>query len=118
MCLFIGTSVSIIQPASSQINHSVHVPQVTNTSQPLSQNNSPILVKVRISEGCDQDFIEVEVPSLTYQSLLSSICEELELVPSNVTKIRKLPNVLVRKDRDVQRLKDGQELEVITQKIA
>ena len=112
--MFIGTSVSIIQPASSQINQSVHVPQVTNASPLLSQNSSPILVKVRISEGSDQDFIEVEVPSLTYQSLLLSVCEELELAPSKVTKIRKLPNVLVRKDKDVQRLKEGQELEVIT----
>ena len=33
--------------------------------------------------------------------------------PSLIAKIRKLPNILVRKDRDVQRLKEGQELEVV-----
>lgn len=32
---------------------------------------------------------------------------------SLIAKIRKLPNILVRKDRDVQRLKEGQELEVV-----
>lgn len=32
---------------------------------------------------------------------------------AQIAKIRKLPNILVRKDRDVQRFKEGQELEVI-----
>lgn len=32
---------------------------------------------------------------------------------SQILKIRKLPNILIRKDRDVQRLRDGQELEVV-----
>ena len=72
-----------------------------------------MLVKVRISESGDEDFVEVEVPSLTYQSLLKAICDELEIALSDVAKIRKLPNILVRKDKDVQRLREGQELEVI-----
>ena len=72
-----------------------------------------MLVKVRISESGDEDFVEVEVPSLTYQSLLNAVCDELEIALSDVAKIRKLPNILVRKDKDVQRLREGQELEVI-----
>jgi hypothetical protein len=70
-------------------------------------------VKVRISGSGESDFVEVEVPSLSYSSLLKSCCEELELVPHEIAKIRKLPNVWVRKDKDVQRMKEGQELEII-----
>ena len=57
--------------------------------------------------------MEVEVAPPTYHTLVSACCEELELAVSDVAKIRKLPNVLVRKDRDVQRMADGQELEVV-----
>ena len=34
-------------------------------------------------------------------------------MPHEIAKIRKLPNVWVRKDKDVQRMKEGQELEII-----
>ena len=74
---------------------------------------SPLLVRVRVSGGKDSDFVEVEVPSLDYSFLLKSCCEELEVEPRDVAKIRKLPNVWIRKDKDVQRLKEGQELEII-----
>ena len=61
----------------------------------------------------DSDFVEVELCSLSYQVLLRACCEELEVQPSDVLKIRKLPNVWVRKDRDVGRMREGQELEVV-----
>lgn len=77
-----------------------------------------LLVKVRISGSGESDFVEVEVPSLSYPSLLKSCCEELELVPHEIAKIRKLPNVWVRKDKDVQRMREGQELEIIVKSIA
>ena len=57
--------------------------------------------------------MEVEVHPLTYSALLTACCEELEVPSSDIVKIRKLPNVLVRKDRDIQRMTDGQELEVL-----
>ena len=76
-------------------------------------HSSPLLVKVRVSGSGESDFVEVEVAPPTYPALVSACCEELELSPSDVAKIRKLPNVLVRKDRDVQRMADGQELEVV-----
>ncbi len=76
---------------------------------------APLIVRVRVPgvEDKDSDFVEVEVPSLNYSSLLESCCGELEITPEDVTKIRKLPNVWIRKDKDVQRLKEGQELEII-----
>ena len=78
-------------------------------------NNAPssLLVKVRVCGSGECDFVEVEVGALTYPALVAVCCEELELTTADVAKIRKLPNVLVRKDRDVQRMKDGQELEVV-----
>ena len=72
-----------------------------------------MLVKLRVADSGECDFVEVEVEYPSYQSLLRACCEELEVQPSDVIKIRKLPNIWVRKDRDVQRMKDGQELEVV-----
>ena len=72
-----------------------------------------ILVKCRIANSIDEDFVEVEVPSLTYEALLQSCCDELEVESSAVVKVRKLPNTLVRKDKDVMRLNTLQELELV-----
>lgn len=71
------------------------------------------MVKCRIANSMEKDFVEVDVPSLTYTRLLQSCCEELEVEQAAVAKIRKLPNVLVRKDKDVLRLSDQQELELV-----
>ena len=40
------------------------------------------------------------------------LCTELEIKPELVTKVRKLPNTILRKDNDVKRLTNFQELEV------
>ena len=72
-----------------------------------------ILVKCRIANSVEEDFVEVEVPSLTYAMLLQCCCEELEVESTAVAKIRKLPNTLVRKDKDVMRLNPLQELELV-----
>ena len=50
---------------------------------------------------------------MTYLNLLKCCCEELEVPLQEVLKLRKLPNVLVRKDKDVSRLGHGQELEMV-----
>ena len=44
---------------------------------------------------------------------MRSCCDELEISIDDVAKLRKLPNVLIRKDRDVVRLKNEQELELV-----
>jgi hypothetical protein len=77
---------------------------------------SSMIIRARVAGGDTSvvsDFVEVEVPSPSYSSLLESCCEELDLTPEGVARIRKLPNVWIRKDKDVQRLNDGQELELI-----
>ncbi len=95
-----ATTVQVLSPSHDILSHKA----------PVSRR---LLVKVRLCEIDAEDFVEVEVPYLTYRSLLTSVCEELELSSFDVAKIRKLPNVLVRKDKDVLRLREGQELEVV-----
>uniref|UniRef100_A0A8C6YVC4 Ankyrin repeat domain-containing protein 40-like n=1 Tax=Nothoprocta perdicaria TaxID=30464 RepID=A0A8C6YVC4_NOTPE len=77
-----------------------------------------LVLKVRVQNLRDTDFIEIELDrqELTYQDLLRVSCCELGVNPEQVEKIRKLPNTLVRKDKDVARLQDFQELELVLAK--
>ncbi|KAH0629431.1 hypothetical protein JD844_011496 [Phrynosoma platyrhinos] len=106
-----------------------HVPQQGNGSckgnteplQPLlltgnlPYNTQELVLKVRVQNSKENDFIEIELDrqKLTYQDLLRVSCCELGINPEQVEKIRKLPNTLVRKDKDVSRLQDFQELELV-----
>ncbi|XP_059929000.1 ankyrin repeat domain-containing protein 40 isoform X1 [Gadus macrocephalus] len=83
-------------------------------------NVQELVLKVRIQNPNtrDNDFIEVELDrqELTFRSLLRVCCRELDISAEHVEKIRKLPNTLLRKDKDVARLQDFQELEVVLEK--
>ncbi|XP_017277239.1 ankyrin repeat domain-containing protein 40 [Kryptolebias marmoratus] len=83
-------------------------------------NVQELVLKVRIQNpnARENDFIEVELDrqELTYRSLLRVCCRELDISAEHVEKIRKLPNTLLRKDKDVARLQDFQELEVVLEK--
>lgn len=72
-----------------------------------------LMVKCRIAGSEDDDFIEVEVMPSTYANLLQSCCEELEINSDRVYKLRKLPNVVIRNDKDVTRLVPHQEIELV-----
>ncbi|XP_075701667.1 ankyrin repeat domain-containing protein 40 [Rhinoderma darwinii] len=80
-------------------------------------NMKELVLKVRIQSGSpgDNDFIEVEMDreELTYRELVRVCCYELGVSPDSVEKIRKLPNTMLRKDKDVARLQDFQELELV-----
>lgn len=80
-------------------------------------NMQELVLKVRVQNPSlrENDFIEIELDrqELTYQELLRVSCCELGVAPDQVEKIRKLPNTLVRKDKDVARLQDFQELELV-----
>lgn len=75
-----------------------------------------LVLKIRIANGADPDFVEVELPrsELTYHALLCVCCKELDLNPHQILKLRKLPDTRLRKDKDVQRLRQLQEIEVVT----
>lgn len=74
-----------------------------------------LVLKVKLHGSSDPDFIEIEIAKwkLTYNNLLKICCEELEVVESQVERIRKLPNTRLRKDNDVKRLKDYQAIEIV-----
>ncbi|XP_041342627.1 ankyrin repeat domain-containing protein 40-like isoform X1 [Pyrgilauda ruficollis] len=78
-------------------------------------NMQELVLKVRVQNLRDNDFIEIELDrqELTYQDLLRVSCCELGVNPEQVEKIRKLPNTLLRNDKDVARLQDFQELELV-----
>ncbi|KAM6317554.1 ankyrin repeat domain-containing protein 40 [Podargus strigoides] len=80
-------------------------------------NMQELVLKVRIQNPNlrENDFIEIELDrqELTYKELLRVSCRELGVNPENVQKIRKLPNTMLRKDKDVARLQDFQELELV-----
>ena len=65
-------------------------------------------------EDFDRDFIEIDVPvnELSFRNLVEIICDELSVDPKTIVKLRKLPNTKLRRDIEVQRLEDYQELEV------
>ena len=73
------------------------------------------MLKARVANAYETDFIEVELKhsALTYESLVTLLCTELGVNPELVVKVRKLPNTIVRKDKDVARLVDYQEMELV-----
>ncbi|XP_062976295.1 ankyrin repeat domain-containing protein 40 [Elgaria multicarinata webbii] len=80
-------------------------------------NMQELVLKVRVQNRTlkENDFIEIELDrqELTYKELLRVSCCELGVNPEHVEKIRKLPNTVLRKDKDVSRLQDFQELELV-----
>lgn len=86
-----------------------------NTSSLAHGQSDELVLKVRVANSGDPDFIEVELPQseLTYYTLLRVCCDELGLSASQVVRIRKLPDTMIRKDKDVQRLNNFQEIELV-----
>lgn len=87
-----------------------------NESRFVTTSQDELVLKIRVANTADSDFVEVELPrsELTYQALLYLCCKELDLNPHQIQKLRKLPNTRLRKDKDVQRLENFQEIEVVT----
>lgn len=106
-------------PTSSVPHKSPQTPALNNSStRPtggLALNANELVLKVRVANSVEQDFIELEIEKnrLSFEYVLSTICRELNVNPSVVHKLRKLPNTIVRKDKDVLRFVDFQELEVV-----
>ncbi|XP_048644966.1 putative ANKRD40 C-terminal-like protein [Marmota marmota marmota] len=95
--------------------HSTSAPSVN-----AKPNNTclELVLKVRIQSPKENDFIEIELHrhELSYQNLLKVSCCELGINPEQVEKIRKLPNTLLRKDKDIRRLQDFEEIELLLMK--
>jgi len=76
---------------------------------------SELILKIRASNQADPDFIEIEIPrdALTLEYLVVMGCEELGLSSGNVDRVRKLPNTRLRRDKEVERLVNYQEIEFV-----
>lgn len=88
---------------------------IYDKSRLVSSFQDELILKIRVANTADLDFIEVELPrnELTYQALLCLCCKELDLSSHQIQKLRKLPNTRLRKDKDIQRLQNFQEIEVV-----
>lgn len=122
-------------PGQPSISRQQSIPQQFNGSQttgslpafqpffftstfPVSCQELVLKVRIQNPNARENDFIEVELDrqELTYRALLRVCCRELDISSEHVEKIRKLPNTMLRKDKDVARLQDFQELEVVLEK--
>ena len=131
IALFVALAYNFISKwklhRSSTVTHVLL--KVCNTTEPhccqrLLQQRPPchsllffaeLVLRVRLANSSETDFLEIELDKtqLTYQVLLNTMCSELDVDPRVViNKVRKLPNIIVRKDKDVRRLVDFQELEL------
>lgn len=93
-----------------------YISSPSSTSIPITNDNQTITLLCRIAnDPSETDFIEFDFNKTptngSYERLLSIICHELEM--NHIDKLRRLPCVRVRNDRDVERLKDNHMLEVI-----
>ncbi|XP_060071781.1 ankyrin repeat domain-containing protein 40-like [Ylistrum balloti] len=91
---------------------------VESASRPHQHNSldeNEIVLKIRLANSDERDFLEVELErsNLGFESLLNLMCRELGVDRRSVQKIRKLPDTIVRKDKDVRRMRDFQELELV-----
>lgn len=75
------------------------------------------ILKVRLTgrPEFDPDFIEVDLAceTLTFRKLVEVVCEEFSINPEAIVKLRKLPNTKLRRDIEVQRMNDYQEIEAV-----
>ncbi|XP_025096776.1 ankyrin repeat domain-containing protein 40-like isoform X2 [Pomacea canaliculata] len=80
-----------------------------------SSPDDELVLKARLANSDDHDFIEVELPrtNLKYEALLNLLCAELCVDKQLVSRIRKLPDTIIRKDKDIGRLQDFQEVELV-----
>ncbi|KOX68897.1 Ankyrin repeat domain-containing protein 40 [Melipona quadrifasciata] len=87
------------------------IPRIRNNG--LYQDE--LVLKIRIADAPDPDFIEIELQQndLTYQALIRICCQELNVDPNQIIKLRKLPNTRLRKDEDIQRLQNLKLLQML-----
>jgi hypothetical protein len=82
---------------------------------PQSTDDSVLVLKCRLAESEETDFIEVQLDHkcLNFEALVEACMTELNVDRARLKKIRKLPNTIVRNDRDVKRLVQYQEIEIV-----
>jgi len=74
-----------------------------------------MILKVRVAGNDDPDYIEIELPgdSLSLEALILTAASELEVEAGQVERVRRMPNTRLRRDKEVARLPDYQEIELV-----
>ena len=74
-----------------------------------------MILKVRVADSEDPDYIEIELPgdSLTLDTLTLVAATELGVTTDRVDRVRRMPNTRLRRDKEVARLPDYQEIELV-----
>lgn len=99
----------------AELNES-SVQQPTPNRWPSQTNNNELVLKIRTANSEEKDFIEIELEDdFTFDNLVKTCIKELNIALENydIEKLRKLPNTIIRKDKDVLRLQQFQEIEVV-----
>ena len=78
-------------------------------------DESVLVIKCRLADSEETDFIEVELDQkcLNFEALVETCLTELNIDKAKLKKVRKLPNTIIRNDRDVKRLVQFQEVEIV-----
>ena len=102
--------------AQANKNSSIVEPSERNAqdvAEHYVESDNELVLKIRFPDSGETDFIEVEIKfdELTFDNLVKISKREFGI--DRITKIRKLPDTIVRKDKDVRRFKQFQELEII-----
>jgi len=105
-----------VQEKRPRIESTKQTPQRRQVAPaPVIGTAQELILKVRVAGNVDPDFIEVEMPgdSLTLEYLAVVAAEELGVETSQVERVRKMPNTRLRRDKEVARLTDYQEVELV-----
>ena len=81
----------------------------------LNHDYSQKILRVRIANSNEKDFVEIYAPSVnSFDELMKQMLFHLGMdTDTTVRKVRKLPNTVIRDNGDVQRLCNNDELELI-----
>jgi len=81
----------------------------------VPKQSQEVILKIRVSGGADPDYVELELPreAMTLEYLTVAACEELGVEADQIERVRKMPNTRLRRDREVARLTDYQEVELV-----
>ena len=87
-----------------------------NTVCSTVTEESTLVLKCRLADSEETDFIEVELSQkcLNFEALVKTCLSEFDIDRTKLKKVRKLPNTIIRNDRDVKRLFQYQEIEIVT----
>jgi len=79
------------------------------------QQSQEVILKIRVAGVADPDYVELELPreAMTLEYLTVAACEELGVEADQIERVRKMPNTRLRRDREVARLTDYQEVELV-----